>query len=297
MKLLVTGAGGLIGGAVARAAVAAGMEVIACGRRAPRGLPDGVTCIGADLTEHGTAAALVETVAPSHIVHAAWETRQPTYWNDPVNLDWVIATAAMAGAFARAGGTRFLQVGSCAEYDWSDTVPLRDRPATRYGKAKLAAFHAIETAAHAAFAAVEARIFWVYGTGENAARFIPLLCKSYAAGVTPDLGSGRQIRDLVHIDDAARALLLLLDDSAPTGVVDIGTGEGTPLADVAARIAAMAGMTETGLGRIPDRPGDPAALLADAAPLRSTGWDPRITLHAGLERVFIDWRDTKRDVG
>ncbi|MBE2992954.1 NAD-dependent epimerase/dehydratase family protein [Sphingomonas sp. CFBP 13603] len=295
MKLLVTGAGGLIGSAVARAAVANGIEVVACGRRTPTGLPDGVTSIGADLTDASAAATLVETIAPSHIVHAAWETRQPTYWNDPVNLDWVVATAAMAGAFARVGGTRFLQIGSCAEYDWDGGVPMHDAPATRYGKAKLAAFHAIETAAHANFAAVDARIFWVYGPDENAARFIPLLCRSYAAGVVPDLGSGQQRRDLIHIDDAARALLMLLDDDAPTGVVDIGTGTGTLLADVAVLIAGLAGASETGLGRKIDRPGDPAALLADAAPLRSTGWAPRITLHAGLERVFTGWQETHRD--
>ena len=291
----MTGAGGLIGGAVACAAAAAGIEVIACGRRAPTDLPDGVACIGADLTDPNVAAALVRTVAPSHIVHAAWETRQPTYWHDPVNLDWVMATAAMAGAFARIAGTRFLQVGSCAEYDWIGGLPMRDGPATRYGKAKLAAFRAIETAAHAGFATVEARIFWVYGPGENAARFIPLLCRSHAAGVPPNLGSGRQLRDLVHIDDAAQALLLLLDDAAPTGVVDIGTGKGTLLADVAVLIAGLAGTGETGLGRNPDRPDDPAALLADAAALRSTGWTPRISLYDGLQRVFTEWQQKHRN--
>lgn len=290
MKLLVTGAGGLIGGAVARAAFAEGIEVIACGRHAPKSLPDGVTCIGADLTDADAAIALIDGTAPTHVVHAAWETGQPSYWNDPVNLDWVVATAAMAQAFARVGGKRFLQVGSCAEYGWTDTLPLVDGPATRYGKAKLAAFRAIETAAHDAFAAVEARIFWVYGPGENPARYIPLICRSHAAGVVPDLGSGQQRRDLVHIDDAVRALLMLLADGAPTGVVDIGTGIGTLLADVAIEVAALAGVFETGLGHTPDRPGDPAVLVADPNALRSTGWEPRIILRHGLSRLFDDWR-------
>ncbi len=295
MKLLVTGAGGLIGGAVARAAFAAGIEVIACGRRAPKTLPDGVTCIGADLADAEAAIALIDDTAPTHIVHAAWETRQPTYWNDPANLDWIVATTAMARTFARAGGTRFLQIGSCAEYDWTGDIPMRDGPATRYGKAKLAAFRAIEAAGHDSFAAIEARIFWVYGPGENPARYIPLICRSHAAGVVPDLGSGRQRRDLVHIDDAARALLMLLADTAPTGVVDIGTGTGTLLADVAVEIAALAGVADTGLGRTPDRPDDPEALLAHAAGLQSTGWTPRIALRDGLERVFTGWQKTTRD--
>lgn len=294
MRLLVTGAGGLIGGALARAASAEGIEVIACARRMPAGFPEGVNCIAGDLTDAAAAWALVERIAPTHIVHAAWETRQPSYWNDPVNLDWVVATAAMAGAFARSGGTRFVQIGSCAEYDWTGSVPLRDGPATRYGKAKLAAFRAIETAAHDRFAAVEARIFWVYGPNENPARYVPLVCRTHAAGDVPELGSGRQLRDLVHIDDAVRALLLLLADGAPTGVVDIGTGTGIPLAQIAIEVAALAGARETGLGRIPDRPGDPEALLADPAALHATGWAPQVPLRDGLERVFASWLE-KRD--
>lgn len=295
MKLLVTGAGGMIGGAVARIAASQGIEVVACGRRAPAGLPDAIACVGVDLSDAAAAAALIEHVAPTHVIHAAWETRQPSYWNDPVNLDWVVATAAMAGAFARIGGKRFVQIGSCAEYDWTLPAPLRDGPATRYGKAKLAAFRAVETAGHAQFSAVEARIFWVYGPGENSARYVPLICRSYAAGVVPDLGSGRQLRDLVHIDDAARALTMLLSDDAPTGIVDIGTGTGTPLADVAIELAAIAGMRETGLGRIADRPGDPAALVADPAALRATGWVPRIDLQTGLADAFAAWRNTRMD--
>ena len=290
MKLLVTGASGLIGGAVARAAWQSGIQVIACGRRAPTGLPNGVECVASDVSNLASAMALIDSASPTHIIHAAWETRQPSYWNDPTNLDWVIATAGMAGMFAQRGGARFVQIGSCAEYDWDDVHPLRDGPTTRYGKAKLAAFKAVETAAHERFAAVEARVFWVYGPGENPERYIPMVCRAHAAGDIPKLGSGRQRRDLVHIDDAARALLMLLGDDAPTGVIDLGTGIGTPLADVATEVALWAGARETGLGLIPDRPNDPDELIADSRALRSTGWQPHIALHEGIAKTFEHWR-------
>ena len=254
-------------------------------------MPDGIECIAADLADAEAAAALVQATAPSHILHAAWETRQPSYWNDPVNIEWVVATAAMAAAFARSGGQRFVQVGSCAEYDWTSEPPLRDGPATRYGKAKLAAFRAVEVAGHDAFSAAEARIFWVYGPGENPARFIPLLCRSYAGGVTPTLGSGEQVRDLVFINDAAQALLLLLETDRVTGVVDIGTGAGTKLADVARHLAGLAGASETGLRRIPDRPGDPELLVANGVTLASIGWMPTTSVSDGLGHVFAACRD------
>ena len=291
MTLLVTGGGGLIGGAVVRLAAAAGWPVVAVGRRRPENLPENVSFVVADLLDTA-GAAVVRDVAPTHLIHAAWETCNPTYWNDPSNLDWVIATARMAAAFGAGGGCRFVHVGSCAEYDWTGGWPdaRRDGAATRYGKAKLAAFRAIEVAAQNAFAATEARVFWVYGPGENAERFIPLTCRAQAAGQAPALGSGRQERDLLYVDDAAAALYALLRDDAPTGVVDIGAGKGAPLAAVATIIARLAGRSATGLGVRPDRPDDPPSLVADAGPLRTTGWIPHVSLEEGLRRTFAWWR-------
>jgi nucleoside-diphosphate-sugar epimerase len=295
MRLLVTGVSGLIGRGVATAALAVGHDVVALGRRRPDDLPAGVAFHAADLTEADAARDAVRVIRPTHIVHAAWETRHPTYWNDPANLAWVVSAAAMAGAFAEVGGARFVQVGSCAEYDWTDSAQRRDHPATRYGKAKLAAFRAIEVAAHDAFAAVEARIFSVFGPGENPARFVPLICRTLAAGRIPALASGRPVRDLLHVDDAARALLACAADDAPTGTIDIGTGRGVALAEVARTLAAVAGATATGLGVLEDRPDDPASLVADAGPLRGTGWAPALTLRGGLERTYTWWQDRVRE--
>lgn len=300
-RLLVTGAGGLIGGAVVRAAAAAvfegtgagvGVEVIAVGRRRPDALPDGVTFLSADLSDAAQAAAAVRQARPDRLIHAAWHTRHPSYWHDMDNLDWVVSAAAMARALAEGGGRRFVQVGSCAEYDWTAPDRRTDGPATRYGKAKLAAFRAVEAAAQDRFAATEARVFWVYGPGENPARFIPLTCLAHLRGDVPALGSGRQERDLVYVDDAAAALLALTRDDAPAGVVDLGTGRGTPLATAAAIIAGLAGHADSGLGRRPDRTDDPLRLIADPAPLAAAGWAPRVSLEDGLRRTFEAWRAT-----
>ncbi|MGZ8335699.1 MAG: NAD-dependent epimerase/dehydratase family protein [Allosphingosinicella sp.] len=293
MKLLVTGAAGMVGGHVARLAAAAGHEVHAISRRPiPAGAAAGVTGHVADLLDSHAADALVRRIAPTHLVHAAWETTQPTYWHSLANLDWVRATVTLARAFAEAGGGRFVQIGSCAEYDWSHGTCIEDetpeRPATRYGLAKLAAFRAVEAAALDRFAAINARIFFVYGPGENRDRLIPYVCCSHAAGQVPQLSSGRQVRDLLYVDDAAAAILAVAGSEA-TGTVNIGSGVPVQLADAATILARLAGDRETGLGRRPDRAGDPDRLVPETRRLFALGWRPSVSLEDGLARTYAWW--------
>jgi nucleoside-diphosphate-sugar epimerase len=293
LRLLVTGASGLIGRHVVELAAKQEIAVIASARRRPPDLTDGIEFAAADLSDESEAAALVRSVQPTHIIHAAWVTRPSTYWEDPVNLAWVAATRSLAQAFAESG-QRFVQLGSCAEYDWShghcdeDSTPTA--PTTLYGKSKAAAFQAVRTAGHDKFQAVEARIFMVYGPGENPERFIPTICRNHAAGTIPSLSSGTQLRDWLYVKDAARALLTLAEAGASAEVVNIGSGEAVSLGQVATILARLAGAAETGLGRRPDRPGDPHVLTASTARLRATGWRPAYDLETGLRETFDWWR-------
>lgn len=295
MKLLVTGASGLIGRHVVQAAARdPAIRIVATSRHRPEDLPRGVAFRSADLTDPEEAAALVETVAPTHLVHAAWETRHPSYWEDVSNLRWAAATAAMARSFAECDGRRFVQLGSCAEYEVPNGPCIEgvtpDRPTSRYGKGKREAYRAVEAAADGRFEAVEARIFFVFGPGENPARLIPVICRSHLAGEVPALGSGRQKRDLLFAEDAADAILAVSASQGMTGIVNIGSGEATSLADVAERIAGAANASSTGLGTQPDRADDPALLVPAVDRLRSIGWRPRFRLEEGLARTFAWWR-------
>ena len=272
------------------------ITVIASARSRPDTLAASAEFVPADLGDAAAAARLVREVQPSHIIHTAWETRHPTYYEDIANLDWVGSAASMAGAFAQVGGKRFVQVGSCAEYDWSGegasaAHPASDRPATRYGWAKIAAFAAVQAAAHGAFEAAEGRIFWIFGPGENPDRLIPLICRSRLAGEVPKLGSGRQLRDLVYAPDAAMALLALARADGLNGVVDIGSGQGVALSSVAEALARIAGASESGLGRRPDRPADPPQLIAAAERIRSTGWLPATPMREALATTYQWWSD------
>jgi nucleoside-diphosphate-sugar epimerase len=293
VRLLLTGASGLIGRQFRKELLPPGCELITTSR--------GKKCLDSDehhstdLADPELAAALVRFVRPTHIIHLAWETTPPTYWEDPVNSAWQESTARMAAAFGETGGRRFIQVGSCAEYDWAGGVcreeATPDRPTTLYGKAKLASFHAVQAAAHEKFEAVEARIFFIYGPGERPERFVPTICRSHLQGEVPMLGSGRVKRDFLHSNDVARALAAIACAPRVEGVINVGSGIPTPLAEVAEILADLAGADETGLGRAADRAGEPDTLVASIDRLRGIGWAPRLTIRQGLKDIFEWWRN------
>lgn len=77
MRIVVTGSSGSLGGAVIAKAVAAGHEVVATSRRAPRSLPAGVVHRAADVTTgEGLAAALAGATAVIDATNAFQRARE-----------------------------------------------------------------------------------------------------------------------------------------------------------------------------------------------------------------------------
>ncbi|MEQ8813869.1 MAG: NAD(P)-dependent oxidoreductase [Thalassobaculum sp.] len=297
--VLVTGASGFVGRATAAALLAAGHSVTGTARRADR-VPPGVASLAVDLLADPTALpAAIRTLRPEILVHGAWTTEHGRYWNDPANLDWAARTLEIVRAFADAGGRRIVTVGTCAEYDWAalDGTPCREastplRPHTLYGAAKHAtadlvgAFCRSTGLAHA-----HARLFMLYGDGEQPARLVPGLIHALLAGRPARVTSGRLVRDLMDVRDAGAALAALAG-SDWNGAVNVATGEPVTLAEVATTVGQLVGHPElVELGALPDRPDDPAFLVADVDILvRNVGFRPTIALRQGLDEAVSTWR-------
>jgi nucleoside-diphosphate-sugar epimerase len=297
--LLVTGAAGFVGRHILPAALAAGFTVHAVARRAPPpDAPAAVTWHALDLlTEERQAAALIATLRPTHLLHAAWCTTHGAYWTSEDNLLWVAATARLAQAFVRAGGRRFVMVGSCAEYAWSsEQAPIAEvrtptEPATLYGACKLAAHHTVQALNRIGpeVTAVTGRIFFAYGPHEDGARIVPFICRSLAAGEPALLSSGAQLRDFLHVEDVARGFVTLLQTPA-IGAINVASGQSVRLGDIARRIGATSGRGALiRLGARPDRANDGTVLVADVGRLRALGWAPQRSLEQGLSDTYAWW--------
>jgi nucleoside-diphosphate-sugar epimerase len=286
-RILVTGAGGFIGRHVMAPLLARGFSVHAVSRTA---LP-GATCHAVDLMDVAATRAVVDSVQPTHLLHLAWTVAPGGFWTTRDNLDWVGATLALYRAFVASGGTRFVGVGSCAEYDWSpDAVaaPLNEdapcRPATLYGTAKDATRRLLTQAAGldgVSFA--WGRVFFLYGPGEKPGRLVSDTIARLARGEPIDTTAGTQRRDFLHVADVAGALAALAD-SAVAGPVNIASGEDRPLAEFLGEIGRQLG--QPSLLRFGARPmpvNEPARLAASVLRLRDeVGFVPRFREASGI---------------
>ena len=289
-RVLVTGAGGFIGRASLPALAARGYEIH--------------PARGVDLRDPGAAVALLEAVAPTHLLHFAWVTTPGLYWTSPENRSWLEAGRALLRAFAAGGGVRAVCAGSCAEYDWSgDGVcresgsPLADAGAaapTPYAACKIALQRDLQAhCAAGSFSGAWGRIFFQYGPHEHPQRLVPTVIQSLLAGREAACSAGGQVRSFLHVDDVGDAFAALLD-SELQGPVNIGSAERVSVADLAGRIAAQLGRPDLlRLGAKPAPLGEPALLVPDVARLHGElGWRARYDLDAGLAATIRWWRES-----
>lgn len=285
--VLVTGAAGLIGRHVVRALTDRGLRVRATSRSE------------ADLLDESGRRALVADAGCSHLIHLAWITEHGKYWSSPDNEEWRDASLDLIRRFAETGGVRAVVTGSCAEYDWqrvgsekiSEDAPCR--PHTIYGAAK----HALHTDL-AAFAATTGlsyawgRIFLVYGEGEDERRLVPSVARALLHNEEAKCASGVPLRDFMDARDTGAAFAALLH-SRVEGPVNIATGEGHTVAEVARRLGQLAGRPDLlRLGALPDPPNEPASLVANTSRLTGeVGFKPTVGLNEGLSQALEYWRE------
>jgi len=308
MRVLVTGASGFVGRQTLQPLLDRGFEVHAVARRA---LPfAGVAWHEADLLDGRAAREIVQRVRATHLLHLAWYAEPGKFWTSPENLRWVAATMELAHAFAASGGERIVSSGSCAEYDWRPGVCIEDEtplvPSTLYGAAKLAAWNILrvwcapptrllggapEARTTPSLSFAWGRLFFMYGPAEPEAKLVASVILALLRGETARTTTGEQIRDFLHVSDAAGALVALLASDVE-GAVNIGSGNGIAVRDLVARIGDLLGARERiEFGAIVPAAAEAPRVVADTRRLNErVGWRPRFDLRGGLQQTIDWWR-------
>ncbi len=258
----------------------------------------GVHCHGVDLLDEAAVSALVELVRPSHLIHLAWITESPAYWHSSLNVIWESRSMHLFEAFARAGGSRLVSAGSCAEYEWGSDVldeqATPEVPATPYGQAKLSLLRraqALATKNRITFS--WARFFFLFGPHERDGRFVPSIIDPLLRKNDAYCHHGKLNRDFLYVEDAGDAVVAIAM-SGVNGVVNVGSGLASQLGAMAQEIGRemklpnLVHIADDHTGRE-----QPQSLVANTSRLnRDVGWTPRFDRQSALQRT-IAWRASR----
>lgn len=288
-SVLLTGATGLIGRQTIQPLQELGYTVLA-GSRTGRDV-GGAPGIKLDLLDPEQPRSVFESGLITHLMHLAWHDDPKDRWTSPANLDWAAATLRLVQAFAKAGGTRVLAAGSCAEYEWGDQVLTENSPLKQnsiYGSAKATTGLGLISAAPSLDLSLAwARIFFCYGPGEPKGRLLGDLIKGIKAGETVDCTDGEQSRDFLHTADIGRALAAILDSDL-NGAVNVASGTATPVKDLINEVATQMGHPDrVNLGARSRPKNDPNRVVADVSKLhQNTKFRPRFDIKSGVANVL-----------
>jgi len=229
-RVLVTGAAGFIGSYVAAEALKRGYQVTGTDRNPSR--RSEIDFILADIRDRQQIARVVKN--HDYVIHLAAVTSNVEFIKNPMDCYDTNANGFVniIDAAAKSDCQRFVYASSAATYLDSfseDTVIDVRKQGNHYAKSKLMNEMAARSYAHIhKMRAIGLRFFNVYGHGENEkgdyASIVTIFLKARRNGEPLVVyGDGQQARDLIHVSDAARITVDLLENGT-ADVYNVGTG-------------------------------------------------------------------------
>jgi nucleoside-diphosphate-sugar epimerase len=285
MRVLVTGAGGFLGGAIHR-------------RLAARADMDAVATARTDLLD---PAATLSRWRPDVVVHAAGRTHGSP---DALYADNVALTGSLAAGIAESTPQcGLILLGSAAVYGHpQDRTPWREsgpcRPGDDYGTSKLVAeASAFAEAANSGVRVTSLRIFNVISPQPQGQQAYPSFLRKLAAAMSApspwrvEMGDLSAVRDFVALDDVLQAVDRAVGGAAWGEAINVCTGVGRPVRALLEDVGLAIADTAPGVVVISER-GPPPELdwsIGDPAKCQARlGFTPSSDLTA-LTTAAADW--------
>jgi len=308
--VLVTGAGGFIGGRLAARLVEQGARVRGLVRYNSRGdrgtlgwldpaVSREIEVVSGELRDVESVARAVAGVEV--VFHLGAQIAIPYSYVNPRDYFEVNALGSLnvAQAALQAGVARVIHTSTSEVYGSARTVPITEEhplePQSPYAASKVAADKLMDSFQRSFDLPVTVlRPFNTFGPFQSARAIVPTIISQALVGTTLRLGSLRPRRDLTYVDDTAAGFVAVAEagDEIVGRTVQLGTGT-----DVS--IGELVEMVGQALGKQLDVEEDPARvrppnseverlISSPALAAELTGWAPSVSLSEGLSRT-IEW--------
>lgn len=298
MRIYVAGISGMVGSAIALEAKAQGHEVI--GKKSKE----------LDLTDRAAVFKEIQEVKPDYLIIAAAKVggigANSSLPVDFLSINLQIQTNLMDAAHA-TDVQRVLFLGSSCVYPKHTPQPMRESALLTgelestnapYAIAKIAGLKLIEAYrvqySHRWIAAMPTNL---YGPRDNfdleTAHVLPALinrfhnAKMKSSKIVEIWGDGTPLREFLHVNDLAKACLILLDKYENSVAINIGSGQEISIGKLALLVSKIVGFT----GDIkfnPNRPNGTHRKLLDSTRILELGWKPTVNLEDGISLTY-DW--------
>ena len=312
MSVLITGGAGYLGGHLALALAARQDAIVLVDRNAA--IHDLKSkCSAAAYHAELAADELLPTLIDRHdvdvLVHLADSPGGPIHSSAGAarSIANVATTRSVVERCIQAGVREIVYCSSSAVYGNGDGSPIRatDRldPISQYGRCKAETELMLKQLAQGGGARVCCIRFFNIAGADAAGRWgpsirqsgqlLPQACRAALGsgdavnifGVDHPTTDGTCVRDFVHVQDAAEALVSAIDAlkrGAPSATYNCGAGRGVSVREVVREVERFSGLPVP-VREMPRRPGELSVAVADPADtVRDLGWVP---CHSSLENI------------
>lgn len=303
MSVLVLGGSGLVGSAIIRELEKQNKTVI------------GVSSKELNLLDRDRTFTYIKEINPVAIIDAAGKVGG-IVGNDSHPVDFLtqnvqMQSNAMDAAHA-AGIKKFVFLGSGCVYPRNCPQPIKEdylltgeleQTNSAYAVAKIAGIELIKAYrkqyGHSWISLMPANL---YGPHDNfdleMGHVFPAFIRKFSEAVKNNSaevllwGSGSPLREFLHVDDLAKAVLLCMEKYDEAQQINIGSGIEVTIKDLAQMVATKAGFK----GNIvwdANRPDGTPRKILDNSKLEKLGWKPSITLDEGISSTLNWYQNNK----
>lgn len=295
-RIYVAGHRGMVGAALVRRLAQENCTVLTAGRA------------DVDLKRQAEVEAWVAAHQPDAVIVAAAKVGG-ILANDSLPADFLydnlMIEANLVEAAHRAGVEKLLFLGSSCIYPRLAPQPMREdslltgplEPTNEwYAVAKIAGIKLAQAyrRQHGADF-ISAMPTNLYGPHDNfdlqSSHVLPaLLRKAHEAKLAgaPSMqiwGTGSALREFLHVDDCADALVFLLKHYSGAEHVNVGSEQEISILGLAQLIAEVVGFSGT-IVTDPGKPDGTPRKLMDGSKLRDMGWQPKVGLREGIAATY-----------